>query len=169
MESDIGGVAAYISTLILFQLLKKQFHLHNCESIWLTVDNGKTKFVVGIIYRHHTLTKIDKFPDNLSTYLSDSTSSSQTAYLAGDINIDLDKLNRTKLADNCINILISNGIFPFITIPTRVTVTSSTIIDHVNTNDFRHEVIPFVLKSLITDHYITICCVNKFENCPKNV
>ena len=50
-----------------------------------------------------------------------------------------------------------------------MTVASATIIAHMNTNDLKHEVIPFVLKSLITNHYITICCVKKFENYPKNV
>ena len=43
------------------------------------------------------------------------------------------------------------------------------MIDHVNTNDLKLEVILFVLKSLITDHYITICCAKKIENCPKNI
>ena len=109
------------------------------------------------------------FLDDISACLSDLTSRNQTVYQAGDINIYLDKLNRTKLVDDCINILINNDLLPLITTPTRVTPTSLTIIDHMNTNDLRHEVIPFVLKSLITHHYITICGVKKFENCPKNV
>ena len=148
---------------------KKQFHLHNSESIRLTAYNNKTKFIVGIVNRHSTLTKIDKFLDNLSTCLSDLTSKNQTVSLAGEMNINLDKLNRTKRADNYINILISNDLLSLITMPTRVTATSATIIDHMNTNDLKHEVIPFDLKSLNTDHYITFCCVKKFENCPKNV
>ena len=123
--------------------------------------------MVGIIYRYPTLTKINKFLDNLSACLSDLTSSNQAVYLAGDINIDLDVLNRTKFAYNYINILISNSLLSQIAVPTRVITTSSTIIDHMNTNNFRREVVPFVLKTLITDHYITICSVKKFKNCPK--
>ena len=115
------------------------------------------------------MTKVDNFLDDLSACLSDLTSGNKTVYLAGDININLDKLNRTKLADNYINILISNGLLSLITISTRVTATSSTIIDHTNTNDLKHKVIFFVLKSLITDNYITTCRVKKFKNCPKNV
>ena len=34
----------------------------------------------------------------------------------------------------------------------------------MKTNDLRHEVILFVLKSLITHHYIIIYCVKKFKN-----
>ena len=169
-ESNAGGVAAYISNSIQFQLQKKkQFYLHKYESIWLTAYNNKTKCIVGIIYRHPTLTKIDKFLDNISACLSDSTSSNQTVYLAGDININFDNLNRTKLADNYVNILLSKGFLTLITIPTRVTATSSTIIDHMTINDLKHKLISFVVKSLIADHYMTICCVKKFENCPKNV
>ena len=48
--SNAGDVAAYISNSIQFQLHKKQFHLHNCESIWLTANNNKTKFIVEMIY-----------------------------------------------------------------------------------------------------------------------
>ena len=109
------------------------------------------------------------FLDDISACLSDLTSRNQTVYQADDLDIYLDKLNRTKLVDDCINILINNGLLPLFTTPTRVTPTSSTIINNMNTNDLRHEVIPFALKSLITHRYITICGVKKFENCPKNV
>ena len=99
---------------------------------------------------------MDKFLDDLSTCLSDLTSSNQSVYLGGGKSINVDKLDRTKFADNYNNILISNGFLSLITISTRVTATSSTIIYHTNSNDLRHEVVPYVLKSLITDHYITI-------------
>ena len=92
-EINANGVAAYISNSIQFQLHKKQLHLHKCESIWLTAYKNKTKFIVGIIYRHSTLTKMDKFLNDLSACLRVLTSSNQTVYLAGDININLDKLN----------------------------------------------------------------------------
>ena len=123
----------------------------------------KTKLRVGIIYRHPSPTKIDKFLDDLSACLSDSTSSNKTVYFGGDKNFNLDKLNQTTFTFNYINILISNRLLPFIMIPTKVTATSSTIVDHINTNDLRHEVISFVLKSLITDHYITISCVKNLK------
>ena len=110
-ESSAGGVAAYNSNSMKFQLHKKQFRLHDCLSTWLTAYNNKTKFIIDIIDRYPTLTKIDKFL-NISACRSDLTSSNQTVYLAGDININLNKLNRTKLADNYINILKSNGFCP---------------------------------------------------------
>ena len=39
----------------------------------------------------------------------------------------------------------------------------------MNTNDLRYELILFVLKDLITDNYITICCGKKFKNCLKTL
>jgi len=39
---------------------------------------------------------------------------------------------RTKLANDYISIMLSTGFVPLISIPTRVTYTTSTIIDHIN-------------------------------------
>ena len=55
--------------------------------------------------------------------------------------------------------ILSNGGFPTITIPTRLTPTTSTIIDHIVTNDIKHRIEPFVMKDDLTDHYPIGCCI----------
>ena len=51
--------------------------------------------------------------------------------------------------------MISNSaIIPLITLPTRVTSATSTIIVHVITTDLKHKIVPFVIRSDLTDH----CC-----------
>ena len=53
----------------------------------------------------------------------------------GDINIDLNSnLERSPLSDYLL-LLQSNALFSLITKPTRVTNTSSTVIDHILIND----------------------------------
>ena len=47
--------------------------------------------------------------------------------------------------------LISNGYYPLINVPTRDN--SSTIIDHIVTNDHTHNILPGVIKTDLTDHY----------------
>ena len=47
------------------------------------------------------------------------------------------------------------GFFPIITKPTRVTETSATIIDHIITNDLTRRLFPIILKTDLTDHYLT--------------
>ena len=49
--------------------------------------------------------------------------------------------------------MISNSaIIPLITLPTRVASATSTIIAHVITTDLKHKIVPFVIRSDLTDH-----------------
>ena len=56
--------------------------------------------------------------------------------------------------------LISNGYYPLINVPTRVTDNSSTIIDHIVTNDHTHNILPGVIKTDLTDHYPIFCTIS---------
>ena len=60
--------------------------------------------------------------------------------------------------------LTSNGYFSLVNIPTRVTENSATIIDHIMTNDHQHHIIPWVIKSDLSDHYPTFCIVSNLVN-----
>ena len=48
---------------------------------------------------------------------------------------------------------ISNGYYPLIDVSTRVTDNSSTIIDHIITNDHPHNILSGVIKTDLTEHY----------------
>ena len=56
--------------------------------------------------------------------------------------------------------LASNGYFPLITFPTRVTDISSTIIDFIITNDRNNDILPGVIKTDLSDHYSLFCSIN---------
>ena len=59
-----------------------------------------------------------------------------------------------------INTLLSCGAFLIITKPTRVTDTTTTIIDHIITNVTNHKILPGVIKtSEVSDHYPVFCQV----------
>ena len=60
-----------------------------------------------------------------------------------------------------INSILSHGAIPLITKPTRISNNSSTIIDHIITNDLKHELQSFIVKSDLTDHYPIFCVINK--------
>ena len=49
--------------------------------------------------------------------------------------------------------LIGNSSYPLINVPTRVTDNSSTIIDHIITNDHTHNISSGVIKTDLTDHF----------------
>ena len=57
--------------------------------------------------------------------------------------------------------LLSCGVLPLITKPTRASDSSATIIDHILTNDYEHSIIPSIVETNeISDHYPKLCQVN---------
>ena len=75
----------------------------------------------------------------------------------------MDKSNRTNTAIEYLNIILSNCALPIFTIPTRVTSSSSTIIDHIITNDLKHNLTPFVIQEDTTDHFPIGCFVQNLS------
>ena len=93
------------------------------------------------------------------------TKCDNTFYLLGDFNIDIFPQKKAVESSNCIDHLISCASFPIITIPTRVTVTSSPITDHIITNDTNHPLSPGVIRcdNKLSDHYVTFCNVSVYS------
>ena len=66
--------------------------------------------------------------------------------------------------------ILSHGAIPLITKSTRISNNLSTIIDHIITNDSKHELQSFIVKSDLTDHYPIFCVINKNStNNKKNI
>ena len=114
--------------------------------------------ILGIIYRHpKSNAKI--FVDENKTLGHLKTTK---VYLIGDININIFSINNAKYACDYRNMLASNGYFPLITLPTRVNDVSSTLIDHLITNDHKKSIFPGIIKTDLTDHYPIFCSINSF-------
>ena len=86
----------------------------------------------------------------------------------GDYNINLKFDSSTGCASHLVadyfDMLASDGYFPLINIPTRVTENSATVIDHIMTNDYQHHIFPRIIKSGISVHYPTFCIVSNLIN-----
>ena len=79
----------------------------------------------------------------------------KTFNILGDINISIIVTNQlSPQAEKYLQAITTNGAFSLITKSTRVTDKSATVIDHIITNDVEHTVMPCVILSSITDHYI---------------
>lgn len=165
-----GGVAIYISNNVDFEFRKKQFQLKNSESIWINLLNNKKIYTtIGVVYRHPSNTDLNEFLDDFSCCMHEISSNKENFYLIGDFNINIEKTQRTEAANDYIDSIIANGALPIITLPTRVTSTSSTIIDHVITNETKREIFPFVIRNDLSDHYPVACGIEKLSRrVPKN-
>ena len=56
--------------------------------------------------------------------------------------------------------LISNRYYPQINVPTRLTDNSSTIIDHIITNDHTHNISSGEIKTDLIDHFPIFCTIS---------
>ena len=67
----------------------------------------------------------------------------------------------SKCTRDYLNMLSSSCTVNLIDKPTRVIPSSGTIIDHILTNDSKHQIIPLVFDNNITDHYPVAALINR--------
>ena len=92
------------------------------------------------------------------------TKRNETFYRFGDINIYLNINKRPMGSSLYLEHLTSCGSLRIITIPTRATENSSTIIDQILTNDYAHIINPRVIRcdNELSDHYVVFCSIDKY-------
>ena len=94
----------------------------------------------------------------------------RSSYICGDYNIDLLKIKTNKHFNDFFDNLISVGFFPKITLPTRFTEQSSTLIDNVFSNNIEEREISGILLNHISDHQFLFTYIEKLsyiEKVPK--
>ena len=141
-ESDTskGGAGALIKTSSFdsvtllegnkFNLVKK-CDCEKCrfENVWLKLTSAGQEYIIGSIYRHPG-GNIQHFIDAFSHILNFAKEKSFYIW-AGDINVDTLKYNTDKNISNYITKFIETNFIPCITLPTRFTDVSATLIDHI--------------------------------------
>ena len=93
-----------------------------------------------------------------------------SSYICGDYNIDLLKIKTNKHFNDFFDNFISVGFLPKITLPTRFTEQSSTLIDNVFSNNIEEREISGILLNHISDHQFLFTYIEKLlyiEKVPK--
>ena len=106
----------------------------------------------------------------LDEALDEQPFANTTTYTLGDVNLDINKFNRSTLAQNYLDGLISKGFFPLVTQPTRVTGSSASIIDQMTKSLLmicRNKLIPGIIRTDdLNDHNMTYVIIRD-KNKPK--
>ena len=126
------------------------------ESLFLEVtlaDNKK--IVIGDIYRAHKeeVNVITNFIVELSQILTLLNRMKLPVYLCGDYNINLLKMHEKKSYEEFFEAMLVHSYFPNVTLPTRLTDTSNTLIDNVFNNSAKFEAVSGILINNISDHH----------------
>lgn len=159
-DDNRGGVGLFIKDNINFKVRDdlSVFIPHVFESIFIEISNGSnslSKNIVGIIYRPNTQPRadIDIFSTTLYDIMDLINNERKSCTLMGDFNIDLIKYNSHEKTNDLIDNIFSRGFVPSITKPTRVTLTSATLIDHIFTNNIHSKSVSGIIVTDVADHF----------------
>ena len=139
-ETSKGGVMIYVKDNIDVKrrpdLEAKMYESGQLESVFIEILNGKRKNeIFGCIYRHPTM-DIKSFNKNyFHDFISGLTAENRICYLAGDFNVDLLRTDNDDEVRKFFETLTANLFVPHITLPTRMTTRSQTLIDNIFSNN----------------------------------
>ena len=137
----------------------KQLNLRNSSVLWeslfleVTLADGK-KIIIGDIYRgpKEEVNIITTFIVELSHILTLLNRMKLPVYLCGDYNINLLKMHEKNSYEEFFETMLVHSYLPNITLPTRLTDTSNTLIDNVFANSAKFEAVSGILINNISDH-----------------
>ena len=167
-----GGVAFYIKDTLDFKILPEAINDEICDSLFIEVNlntannlrNGKV--ILGNVYRppRDHVANYNSFTMDLERTLSSFQNSTKVAIL-GDFNIDLMKLNEKEYVNFFFDSVMSKGYLPKITLPTRITSQSKTLIDNcfVKTMNSLSDTSSGILLQEISDHLPYFVCFDRLH------
>ena len=124
------------------------------ESIWIEIQLTSFNILICNIYRHPKSS--NSWYSSFTEMLDSAWLENKNIILMGDFNIDL-----LEPQDSWNDIFNSFNLTQIISLPTRVTPTHSSLIDHIYTNNI--DLISEICVPLtgLSDHYPVSCTINK--------
>ena len=162
--TNAGGLGIYIRK-DLSCCINYNFSVDNndCESLFIEILNKspnnkhqpRKNIIVGVICRHPRQS-YSAFQDKLCNIIHELNRSS-SFFLVGDYNIDLSKINSDVKVKNYLGDLYSAGCYSLINVPTRISPTCTSTLDHIYTNSINKTRLSGVLTFDLSDHLPTFC------------
>ena len=148
-----GGVVIYISSKYKSSKMSEFSVLEPfLESLGIEAKFNGNTYLFICIYRPPQ-SSINNFCNILHEILHRSTGKNYCGvFIFGDFNLNLLQYNSDTVQD-FINLMYSFSLYPLTTLPTRVTTTSSTLIDHIWSTQIETNIANYVIKTDITDHF----------------
>ncbi len=129
--------------------------------MFIEITNAVGKnIIVGIVYR--PLSKnVNDFIYTLNMLMGIISKESKICYLMGDFNINILNHYHHSVTGEFLDIMFSYMFFPLITLPTRITSHTATIIDNIFTNHSDNYSRSGLLLSDISDHLPIFCITHE--------
>ena len=154
-----GGVMLYISRHINYEIHTARSFVINdvLETLSIRIINEKNKDVyISVMYRAPG-GSLDEFNVIFQEFVSHFDKKS--FILCGDFNINLMNNSSHKQTQDFCDTLNGSGLFPLISLPTRVTLNSSTLIDNIFTNLNDKNRNGVFIDDTVSDHLPIFTCL----------
>ena len=152
-----GGVGFQTKDTIIFSTNQcSKICLPNAKHLWVDIQTKRRPIAIGVVYRHsdNSATTIDKFSKEMNELFLTLNMSKRPFYCIGDININLSKISKNDAIHRYAGMLISCKFRCLMDVPTRFCASTSTLIDHIYTNDKMNPTASGVLTIFdLSDHY----------------
>ena len=153
-----GGVGIFIKENLNYIIREDigVFIPHVFESIFIEIKNKNSKnILIGVIYRPNSQPKadIDIFSSTISDIMNKINNEDKICAIMGDMNIDLLKFESHPKTSEYLDTIYSNGFFPVINKPTRLSTTSATLIDHIYSNNITSNAQAGIILTDVADHF----------------
>lgn len=149
------GLALYVHRSIA-SIVKRRADLEDesVECLWVELKNGKSSpLLICYIYRNPAETTI--WIDNFVSMMDKAKSRDENLILLGDFNINVQRPQKMWGSTTALF-----GLHQLVKTPTRETNNSSTLIDHIYTDDKTTVSNVQVVHSTFSDHYSVFCSIS---------
>jgi len=155
-----GGVGLFVRDGINFKIREDicVFLPHIFESLFIEIINESAKnTIVGVVYRPNTepYADMDIFQSNMFDIMSIISREEKSCTILGDMNVNLLNFTSHSKTEQYLEGLFSNGFLPIIVKPTRITVSSATLLDHIYTNNITATGHSGIIITDVADHFGT--------------
>jgi hypothetical protein len=149
-----GGVAIYIRSNLNFRhidvIKTPNLHLFDVSAIELLFNNCQNIFIINIYNPPDS--DVTLFTDFIIEFIDSLHLKKQLLFLTGDFNINLLNYQSNHNVAYFLDNIMSTGLLPTITFPTRITSSTSTLIDNIFSNTISLQHHSKIIIDDISDH-----------------
>ena len=151
----------YISNNCSFKIIDKyNLGLRDIEDLWIELRVDKKKRIIGVINKHPKYANVEEFLLILGETLKVISSDNKFCYILDDLNINTYDTSNY-VSESFLNSTRCNAFHSLVSMPTRITLSSITTIDHILSNESNFKVKPAVFQCSISDHYAIFYAISK--------
>lgn len=133
-EGRGGGVGMYVNRNIKFHKMNLNTTFNSFEYLLLKLHVNSSSIVLCAIYRSSSLSNFNEFFEEFECLCSTATTMSDFVMYVGDININVLDVHSNQVK-NYLELLNTFNLSQIIDEPTRISLNSLTLIDHIIVSD----------------------------------